>query len=43
MPENEMKIPKIKLGNIVKHFCTITRHRLLVCNTALRSDYTGRD
>ena len=31
MPENEMKIPKIKLVNIVKHFCTITRHRLLVC------------
>ena len=31
MPENEMKMPKIKLVNIVKHFCTITRHRLLVC------------
>ena len=26
-----MKMPKIKLVNIVKHFCTITRHRLLVC------------
>ena len=31
MSENEMKIPKIKLGNMIKHFCTITRHRLLVC------------
>lgn len=31
MSENEMKMPKIKLVNIVKHFCTITRHRLLVC------------
>ena len=26
MSENEMKIPKIKLGNMIKHFCTITRH-----------------
>ena len=31
MSENEMKIPKIKLSNMIKHFCTITRHRLLVC------------
>ena len=40
MSENEMKIPKIKLGNVIKHFCTITRHRLLaVSYTHLIQNY----